>query len=279
MATVPAATSDSPISDLTQVDVPPSLSKINPEEASPGEQVEIEAIDGLIKLVNDTGGVTGYIESAKSFTLFFDGEAIGSVVCFIGRCDGTLNVPENAQPGSHQISVEGGSSRSLTVTESPAISQDVVTPEVFLRLIAPLDEVRGYCLDIPGHLAGVRIERPLQVHTCKHGIWNQDGRFDMVALGDGVLRMPNYELCLQAENSSIGAPLLLTECRPGKLQTWTLQDSGEIVLAAFPQLCISVEEGPGRDAGGPRYLIKGVGLDACAQHSSDRQQWTVLIPR
>ena len=64
---------------------------------------------------------------------------------------------------------------------SPVVTQDVVTSEaaeseqvneegVFLRVIAPLDEARGYCLDIPGHRAGVQIANPLQVHTCKHGV-------------------------------------------------------------------------------------------------------------
>ena len=168
-----------------------------------------------------------------------------------------------------------------------AVTQDVVTPEVaeqddegvFLRVIAPLDEARGYCLDIPGHMAGVRLERPLQVHTCKHGIWNQDGRFDVVALGNGVLRMPHYDLCLQAASTSIGARLLLSECIGAELQTWKLQDSGEIVLGVIPQLCISVEQGPSRDAGGPQYVMKSVGLDTCAEHASDRQQWTTVTPR
>ena len=173
---------------------------------------------------------------------------------------------------------------------SPAVTQNVVTSEVaeseqvndegvFLRVTAPLDEARGYCLDIPGHITSVRIESPLHMHTCKHGIWNQDGRFDVAALGNGVLRMPHYGLCLQAENTSIGARLLLAECTQAELQTWTLLDSGEIALEAFPQMCITVEVGPGRDAGGPRYLMKGVGLDTCAQQASDRQRWTTMIPR
>ena len=162
---------------------------------------------------------------------------------------------------------------------------DVAEPEQvthegeFLRVIAPLDEARGYCLDIPGHLSSVQLDSPLQAHTCKHGIWNQDGRFDMAALENGTLRMPHYELCLQAENSSIGARLLLTECTEAELQTWTLQDSGELVLNAFPLRCITVEEGPSRDAGGPGYRMNGVGLDACAQQASDRQRWTSVIPR
>ena len=172
---------------------------------------------------------------------------------------------------------------------SPAFTQDVVTSEVtesepmddesvFLRVIAPLDEARGYCLDIPGHMASVQIESPLHVHTCKHGIWNQDGRFDVAALEDGVLRMPHYELCLQADNNSIGARLLLAKCTQAELQTWIQQDSGEIALEAFPQMCITVEEGPGRNAGGPQYLMKGIGLDTCAQQASDRQRWTTVIP-
>ena len=91
--------------------------------------------------------------------------------------------------------------------------------------------------------------------------------------------MPHYSLCVQAENDSIGARLLLADCTVAELQTWTLQDSGEITLEAFPQMCITVEEGPGRNAGGPQYLMKGVGLDTCAQQASDRQQWTTVIPR
>ena len=182
----------------------------------------------------------------------------------------------------------GGEPTSPAVT--PAAARDVVTSDVaeteqgddqglFLRVIAPLDEARGYCLDIPGHLASVRLESPLQVHTCKNGIWNQDGRFDAAALGNGVIRMPHYELCLQAENTSLGARLLLAECTEAELQTWTVQDSGEIALEAFPRLCITVQEGPGRDAGGPQYLMKGVGLDACEPQASDRQRWTMVLPR
>ena len=188
------------------------------------------------------------------------------------------------------VLVAACSNSNYVDSTSSAVTQHVVTPEVadservndqgeFLRVIAPLDEARGYCLDIPGHMAGVQIESPLHVHTCKHGIWNQDGRFDVVALGNGVLRMPHYQLCLQAENTSIGARLLLEECTGAELQTWTLQDSGEIALEAYPQMCITVEERPGRNAGGPQYLMKGVGLDTCAQQARDRQRWTTVIPR
>ena len=45
--------------------------------------------------------------------------------------------------------------------------------------------------------------------------------------------MPEYELCLQAENSSNGARLLLRSCAQEELQRWELQDAGQIVLVDF----------------------------------------------
>ena len=188
------------------------------------------------------------------------------------------------------ILVAACSNSNSSESTSPTVIQDMVLPEVaeakqvndrgeFLRVIAPLDEERGYCLDIPGHMAGVQLESPLHVHTCKHGIWNEDGRFNVAALGNGVIRMPHYELCLQAENTSIGARLLLAECARGDLQTWMLRDEGQIALDSNPQMCITVEEGPCRGAGGPQYLMKGVGIDICAQETGDRQRWTTVIPR
>ena len=171
-----------------------------------------------------------------------------------------------------------GNTVDVIATETPGLEQ-VSHQDVFLRVIAPLDEARGYCLDIPGHMTGVRVEGPLQAHTCKHGIWNNDGRFDLAAPGSGTLRMPHYDLCLGVESAAIGARLLLAECSGADLQAWTVQDSGEIVLKTSPQMCITIEDGRGRDAGGPQYLMKGVGLDTCAPLASDRQRWTAITPR
>ena len=80
-----------------------------------------------------------------------------------------------------------------------------IAEELFLRLHAPLDEPRGFCLDIPGHRAGVRLERPLHAHTCKHHMWHRDGIFDTAAFERGALHMPEYDLCVDAASSEAGA--------------------------------------------------------------------------
>ena len=140
------------------------------------------------------------------------------------------------------------STPSVDQPASPVVTQQIVPMEVaepepvddqgvFLRIIGPLDEERGYRLDIPGHLSGMRLETPMQAHTCKHGIWNLDGRFDSAALVNGQVRMPEYELC------------------------------------------VTIEEGPGIDAGGPQYVRSGVELETCSPQASDNQRWTTTAPQ
>ena len=122
MATKPSTTGPEVSEDLTaptQVPIPPSLTQLRPQEGVPGAEIEVYGSGGHIELRTTDGKVTGYIESSTSFALFFDGQPVGSVDCFVNTCRGTMTVPGDATPGNHQISVEGGSSRVLRVVEPP----------------------------------------------------------------------------------------------------------------------------------------------------------------
>ncbi|GEM_PF-339291 len=121
----------------TPVTVWPSLSKIDPSVAAPGEEVMVEGPGGHIELRTADGSVIGYIESARSFDLYFDGEPIGPIGCYVNVCRGALIVPDGASPGSHQISVEGGSSQSLTVAEATAATPEPATPTFPAATVAP----------------------------------------------------------------------------------------------------------------------------------------------
>ena len=182
------------------------------------------------------------------------------------------------------------STPSVDQPASPVVTQQIVPmkvaePEpvdhqgVFLRIIGPLDEERVCCLDIPGHHSGMRLETPMQALTRKHGIWNLDGRFDSAALVNSQVRMPEYELCLEADSASAGASLGLADCGDAETQTWMLQDSSEFALAESQQLCVTIEEGPGIDAGGPQYVRRGGRLETCFPQASDRQRWTTAVPQ
>ncbi|MDP6549006.1 MAG: YbhB/YbcL family Raf kinase inhibitor-like protein [Dehalococcoidia bacterium] len=122
----------------------PTLTKIEPSAAAPGYEVQVEGLGGHTELRTADGSVTGYIESARSFNLYFDGEPIGTFGCYVNACHGALIVPDGASPGSHQISVEGGSSLVLIVVEASAATPEpapvtipaTVAPEPFTLLIS-----------------------------------------------------------------------------------------------------------------------------------------------
>lgn len=149
--------------------------------------------------------------------------------------------------------------------------------EMFLRLKAPLDEPRGFCLDIPGHRASVRLERPLHAHSCKHFIWHRDGIFDTAAFGRGALRMPEYDLCVEAASTAPGAPVRLKECNASKLQTWRRDSSGAVASGAAPRLCLTVGPGPSRPAGAD-HIVRTIRLMPCALESAERQRWVFSKP-
>ena len=63
----------------------------------------------------------------------------------------------------------------------------------YLRSAVPLDEPRGYCLDVAGFGANVRTDDPLRVHTCKYGEDNIDQLFRWVDVESGHIVMPAYD--------------------------------------------------------------------------------------
>src|SRR4030095_8454084 len=79
-----------------------------------------------------------------------------------------------------------------------------------LRTVHALDEARGYCLDVAGPPENLRLDDPLQAHTCKYGAPLDDQRFERTA--DGAIRAAMYNRCLAAAALEPGARLLLRAC-------------------------------------------------------------------
>ena len=152
-----------------------------------------------------------------------------------------------------------------------------IAEKLFLRLQAPLDEPRGFCLDIPGHRAGVRLECPLHAHTCKHSMWHRDGIFDTAAFERGALHMPEYDLCVEAAGSEPNATVRLKVCNASQLQTWHRTESGEVVSGAGVHLCLTVGLGPSRPTGAD-HMIRTVRLMPCSLESASRQRWAFSKP-
>ncbi|MSO66049.1 MAG: hypothetical protein EXQ85_09715 [Alphaproteobacteria bacterium] len=147
-----------------------------------------------------------------------------------------------------------------------------------LRVAEHFDAARGFCLDVPGYKEGVKVDQPLQVHTCKQNLWREDEIFDQRSITHGILYMPTFGLCVQAEDASVGARLRLTDCRENVRQRWGYRSSGELVLAGSSALCVTVDAGEPRPTRRPEFVMRDVSLDTCAVDARARQGWAFAIP-
>ena len=147
----------------------------------------------------------------------------------------------------------------------------------YLRTAVPMDEPRGYCLDVAGFGANVRTDEPLRVHTCKYGEDNIDQLFRWVDFESGHIVMPAYERCLAAESLQVGARLFIQECGDSELQAWTFVPNGNLVLRARPDLCLTLGE-ERFDAGSevlvfPGYQYRSSTMQTCGQRGDELQDF------
>ena len=163
----------------------------------------------------------------------------------------------------------------LLVVISPAASY---ADAGLLRTIHALDEARGYCLDVPGPPEMLRLDDPLQAHTCKYGAPLDDQRFERTA--DGAIRAAMYNRCLAAAALEPGARLLLRACAAAPAQRWSMA-WGRLSPASTPDLCVAVAGEKGEPAGtpiliSPVYRHREVALERCAdtREASQSFRWS-----
>lgn len=121
-------------------------------------------------------------------------------------------------------------------------SQFATAESVYLRSAAPLDEPRGYCLDVAGWGVNARPDEPLRGHTCKYGEENADQIFRWVDEQTGHFHMPAYDRCLAAVSAEVGSNIIAAECENSDLQAWEFVPNGNLALREHPELCITMGE-------------------------------------
>jgi acetyl esterase/lipase len=149
-----------------------------------------------------------------------------------------------------------------------------------LRTVRAVDEARGYCLDIAGEGQTLRLDDPLQVHTCKYGGPLDDQRFERTA--GGAIRATVYGRCLAAASLEPGARLLLRTCAEAPAQQWSMT-WGRVTPASRPDLCVSAAGEKGQPAGtpvqvSPVYRRRDVALERCSDTRESSQSFRWSLP-
>ncbi len=92
-----------PTPQCVMVEELPQIKEVQPEEIRPGTEVTVSGDGGFLK---DNCG--GYIESARTYQIFFDDEPIADLNCYVHYCQGKFVIPQNTEPGSHCLGVQKG---------------------------------------------------------------------------------------------------------------------------------------------------------------------------
>jgi hypothetical protein len=93
----------------------PSLLPIEVESVMPGDELEIVATGGYLRWDNECRKSIN--ESAREFRVYIDDEPVGNISCFVNVCRVTITIPVDTSPGTHSLSVEGGSSLEIEVVD------------------------------------------------------------------------------------------------------------------------------------------------------------------
>jgi hypothetical protein len=141
---------------------------------------------------------------------------------------------------------------------------------VQIRLVDPLDEPEFYCLDLSGWGDHLKLEDPLQAHTCKtRGAGDQ-----MFSVEDGKILVGDTGRCLQVASSGkalAGSAILARACSDSAMQAFTLEEDGRISVTGS-DLCIAAGD-ESTDASGPSHVWRVLSAEHCDSVSAELMTW------
>ncbi len=89
--------------------VPPTLIEVQPAEPAPGAEITVVASGGYVQCGSAVN------ESARDFLLYLGENWVGVVSCYVNRCEGKAQLPQDLAPGVHVLEAEGGSQLEFEV--------------------------------------------------------------------------------------------------------------------------------------------------------------------
>ncbi len=139
-----------------------------------------------------------------------------------------------------------------------------------------LDNIQnGYCLDIAkGKGASANPEDGLQAHTCYSPLGEVlvDQAFDQDKFSEGVLYMPEFDVCVQSLSTDSGVTIELAACDGSDAQRWEFGGEGTIAPYNAPELCMTLAEET-RTGRSDENQMKALSLKACSTDLASVQTW------
>lgn len=160
---------------------------------------------------------------------------------------------------------------ALLVISGAAYAENV---EIYVTDL--LDNIQnGYCLDIAkGRGENANPDDGLQAHTCysPSGEVLVDQAFDPDKFAEGVLYMPEFDVCVQVVSAEVGSTIELATCDGSDAQKWVFSGEGTIAPTTAPEICVTLatETRTGRS---DKNQMKALDLQACSTDLAALQTW------
>lgn len=159
-----------------------------------------------------------------------------------------------------------------------AINANAETP-VEVKLIAPIEEDRGWCLDLRGGQNNGAPIGGLHGHTC----YTYNGRgptpdqaFVMENIRDkNEFRMVEFnDKCMTLYEPKEGSFISVETCDGRKTQAIMMNEIGQIIPKMTPELCLTIGTVVLPGGGGrPLHIMRDVTFEACDSSINEHQRW------
>jgi hypothetical protein len=164
-----------------------------------------------------------------------------------------------------------------TIILTLLLSSTAIADNVEVYITDLLDNIQnGYCLDIAkGKGASANPADGMQAHTCYSPLGEVlvDQAFDSVKFSEGVLYMPEFDVCVQASSIVSGASVELVTCNGSEAQKWVFDGEGSIAPTAAPKMCLTLSEET-RTGRSDQNQMKAITLVACSDDLASFQMWS-----
>ncbi|MGR3514063.1 MAG: ricin-type beta-trefoil lectin domain protein [Paracoccaceae bacterium] len=158
-----------------------------------------------------------------------------------------------------------------------AIASPAFAENVEIYVVDMLDNIQnGYCIDIAkGRGSEANPEDGLQAHTCysPSGEVLVDQAFDPAQFANGLLYMPEFDVCMQAPSTEIGASVELDACDGSDVQTWVFDGEGTISPTSAPDMCLTLT-GETRTGRSDENQMIAMTLQECSSGQTAYQTWS-----
>ncbi|MFK7997328.1 MAG: hypothetical protein AB8B87_24590 [Granulosicoccus sp.] len=119
-------------------------------------------------------------------------------------------------------------------------------------------------------------EDGLQGHTCysPKGELMVDQIFDINRFVDGILYMPEFDVCAQISSVAAGSSIESAACNGSLEQSFQFSGEGKIASGSATDMCLTLAEDT-RTGRSDANQIKVLTLETCADDKADFQLWAV----